>query len=237
MYREVRSTQQQALFNGSFDRSSMTEEELVNYALMLSMDTASVPGGPIARSSIEVPSRLPPSGSRRNSIQNSSNNSPRNSRPIPSPVDPSKSSPRQFSRSGSSWRNEWDDDEEDEQAEAHDLETSAFYSPRSYDRSMENDWTMEAQELSTSGGKRRLFYGMSSGTSKNRTTSDQPSSRYASSAAGILLRSPGLHPVSPGYRQTPSRQPTGNVTVAQRPSAEWDDEELQYVLELSMVEK
>jgi hypothetical protein len=216
----------------------MTEEDLVNYAMILSMESTTNPGGPTSgRLGVEVPSRLPPSGSRRNSIQNSINNSPRNSRPIPSPVDPSRSSPRQFSRSSSSWRNEWDDDEEDEQVEAHDLETSAFYSPRSYDRSMENDWTLEAPELSTSGGKRRLFYGMSSSTSNSRTTSNQPSSRYASSAAGILLRSPGLHPVSPGYRQSPSRQPMGNVTVAQRPSAEWDDEELQYVLELSMLEK
>ena len=48
--------------------------------------------------------------------------------------------------------------------------------------------------------KATTLYGMSSGTSNSRTTSDQPSSRYASSAAGILLRSPGLHPVSPGYR-------------------------------------
>lgn len=229
-----------ARMNGSLQdpRSGMTEDELVSYAMMISMEE---------QQQQQQGRGIPPAGPGMPSRSGSSlGQSPRSASAWTTPLTPSRSSPRHGSSYNSqrcnSWHsrqahNDWDDDEEEDETQ-NDLETSNLYSPRHHHGrplELDVDWDSSAAELSTSGGRRRLFYGMStSGGSRSTTATSGPDnlhSRYASSAAGILLRSPGLYPQRASASQYGGGQPQGNVSTVSPNN--WD-EELQYVLEMSL---
>lgn len=197
-----RQTRQSIKFNGTSpgNKSGLTEEEMISYAMMLSMEENQGSDGKISSSySKSIPMKSPSRHYNASSSRISSWND-------------------RFKSDG------WEEDDLDE-----DPDTAEYYSP-----SKSNSLDLDSSEwLSTSDGKRRLFYGMSRVTGSRRNSSSEGSfsSRHASGAAGILLRSPGLVPVD--MRQ-------GNVRVMPNVLNEgdgWDDEELQYVLEMSLHEK
>jgi hypothetical protein len=197
-YVNDRQIQQSIKFNGiSPGKSGLTEEEMISYAMILSVEEN--PGND---------SKL--SCSFSNSI----------------PVSPNRHYNASTSRINS-WNDRFKSDDWDEDDSEKDPDTAEYYSPsRSNSLDLDSlDW------LSTSDGKRRLFYGMNKATGSRRNSCSEGSisSRHASGAAGILLRSPGLVPVD--MRQ-------GNVrSVMVNRDDGWDDEELQYVLEMSLQDK
>jgi hypothetical protein len=198
-YMNDRQIRQSVKFNGTSpgNKSGMTEEEMISYAMMLSME-----------------------GNQGNDSKTSSSYS--KSIPMQSPSRHYNASPSRIN----SWHDRFKSDDWDEDDWEEDPHTSEYYSP-SKSTSLDLD---SSEWLSTSDGKRRLFYGMNNASSSRRNNnSEGSSSRHASGAAGILLRSPGLVPVD--MRQ-------GNVrSVAVNGGDQWDDEELQYVLEMSLHDK
>jgi hypothetical protein len=203
-FEKYKSEQQNRLsvkFNGlsPTNKSGLTEDEMISYAMMLSMEE-----------------NEPNDGLKINASYSQSI--------------PMKSPNRHYNASTSrinSWNDRFKSDEWEENDE--DPDTAAYYSP-----SRSNSLELDSSEwLSTSDGKRRIFYGMNMVTNSRRNGSSEPfySSRHASGAAGILLRSPGLVPVD--MRQ-------GHVRVIGDSTNEdggWDGDELQYVLEMSLHEK
>jgi hypothetical protein len=196
-----RQIRQSVKFNGTSpgNKSGLTEEEMISYAMMLSMEE-----------------------NQGNDLKINSSYS--KSIPMKSPSRHYNASPSRIN----SWNDRFKSDDWEEDDWEEDPDTSEYYSPLKKSTSLELD---SSEWLSTSDGKRRLFYGMNNASTSRRNNSSEgsTSSRHASGAAGILLRSPGLVPVD--IRQ-------GNVrSVVVNGGDHWDDEELQYVLEMSLHEK
>ncbi|KAJ3290491.1 hypothetical protein HK104_006732, partial [Borealophlyctis nickersoniae] len=262
---EERRISQQSRLNGPSLalRDVLSEDELLNYALMVSMDEheqtqadrdlqeaierskeavwdsgPSITDGTVASDSF--PSRPIREDGRPPTAPSSAAGSA-GSNPIP-PA--SRSNHRARSRGStpnssrrSSYRDsyisldDWDDDIEDEHPDARadrELYTPPMRGEVSIDQSM-NDLDLDDPAVS----QRRLVYGSSGRGGSWDGRSDYSPRSGNGAAAELLLRSPRLGPARGNQNR---RRSSGNVVVAPRP--EWDeDEELQYVLELSMVEK
>ncbi|KAJ3416746.1 hypothetical protein HDV05_000120 [Chytridiales sp. JEL 0842] len=100
-----------------------------------------------------------------------------------------------------------------------------------------------AADLSTSAGRRRYVFGGTTGGSGSGSASGSYGAIAAQGSLGHpnILRSPRLGPGHPSPRLGPSAYHAANsnvgVVVARRPSREDEDEELMYVLELSLMDQ
>ena len=231
--RIVSLREQREIYNGNdVLGSNATEEELMSYAMMLSIaqheeEEASRHFGDTMKigSTGSAPRGSSPIGSVSSQLNS-------NRRPSTS----SLGSWRKYnpnSQSGSLPRDEWmdEEDEDDDFPISPDAEMTRYISPSSISsRSAEaNDI-----DLSTSAGRRRIVFGSTAATGRGSKTED--SIRASNTAASLMLmHSPRLQPALPS--QPIRRQSQGNVIVTARPSQLEEDDELQYVLELSMHEK
>eukprot|EP00842_Homolaphlyctis_polyrhiza_P000501 jgi/Hompol1/1451/HPOL_000957-RA len=239
---------QHDLFNGAgINRTNMTDEELLNYAMMLSneqleLDEARRSGAMDTLSSTPTGTALATNGAssidslpvRRGSSQGGSS---------------SHGSWQNQSRyMRQQYRDEWEDDDD----ERVDPESAMYLSPRGAGIGGTNELQLNMDELDLSGGShgsrgRRVTIagstaGGGGGASRgSRGGDDEHTGRSANAVAEMIMRrSPRIVPISPGMHPTyrgAQRQPTGNIVVAHRPGQQDEDEELQYVLELSLQEK
>ncbi|KAI8929995.1 quinon protein alcohol dehydrogenase-like superfamily [Entophlyctis helioformis] len=236
-------------FNGSgLTRSNMTEEELLSYAIMLSTEQMN------ADEARRLESDFGTEHARAMSLFDQQQGQRRNVA--------GQSARRRSQHAERPDASEWDDDELDrEDMSRLDPDLVQYLSPRMVGRQGHVDdaadllgdaQSISDDMLSTSGdGRRKVVFGTSAGPRSApghghaagfSGAGAEYVSRSANSAAADLIQrwSPRMAPISPSmhpaYRGG-HHQPTGNVVVAQRPS-QWDeDDELQYVLELSLLDK
>ncbi|KAH6586659.1 hypothetical protein BASA50_000371 [Batrachochytrium salamandrivorans] len=215
-------------YNGNGQlQSNMTEDELLHYVLMLSVEQ--LEADEVMRAEADAASALSISATSKLSLAETRSGQASSSLGTTS----SHSSSRRLSHKRYDDGDDWDDE-----TDSIDPEAAEYLSPQC-SRQQTMEVALDMDELDLSGSGRQVLVGGGS-TSRNTGGSvggDWPSvsrmaQRIPTTRAGVASYSPSLRPLYPGGHH----QPTGNVVVSPRPSQQDEDDELMYVLELSRLE-